>query len=216
MRTPHALRVSLWVALTLSLSVPLADRAMAQEIPSSLCPIAIHEERRQLEEARLAHDLARSDFAVYDEIHEMALELWKHQAIERMRYTRMKYNRDTAELSLQRTALIVRRQEILVKQYRAVCDARDSKAYRSYLEAHCDSLAKSVEVSTVQLEYDRVLLASVLELRAADVATRPEVMLAELTAEKEAKRLKDARRRTEACRGELAAMKGSEAERNKP
>jgi hypothetical protein len=193
---------------------------LSQSIPQPLCPLAIHEERLDLELYRLDVELARSDFAAFEKIFRMIEELWKSGAIERMVYVEAKYDRDAAELALEQAGLILQRQETLIEQYRATCEKLASeeedpgadRRHLRYLQSHCDSLAKSVEVSTVQLEYDKELLASVLDLRAGEVATRIEVILAELDVEKEKKRLEDAMRRTAACRRELTELKGASSE----
>ena len=52
----------------------------------------------------------------------------------------------------------------------------------------------------MNLEFNQVLLANVLDLRASQVATQVQEILAELEVELEEIRLEDALRRTESCR----------------
>ncbi len=190
--------------------------AQAQAIQETLCGLVLHEERLELQEWELELDLARSDFAAFEKIFKLIDELWRDNAIERMTYLKSKHDRDAARLALARADLIVERHEALIEQYRLVCEtlvsgdtadasSRDvQQAYLRYRKAHCASLSKAVEVAEVMLDFDRLLMTSIINLRAAQAAARQDVILAERDVEKQEKRLEDAKRRVEICRRDLA------------
>lgn len=192
----------------------------AQEFPPDACDLVIHEERSELETAELTVNLARSDFAAYERIIEMVEGLWQAKAIERMAYIQARYDRDAAKLALEEADLLLERQSALVEQLRLICGPAHAKedergrapaiqeAYLRYREADCDSLAKAIEVAATNLEFDRELLKSVLDLREANVATKPAVILAELEVEREEKSLANARDRARGCREELSRLAG--------
>jgi hypothetical protein len=206
--------------------MPLAAAADARAIPDSLCPAAIDEERRELEELRLGVDLGRSNVAAFEKIYELVEGLWKADATDRMTWIRAKYDRDAARLALEEADWIVRRQEALLEQYRIACDSAGgaaptkearqaaARAYRHYREAHCGALGKAVEVAATKLAFDREWLASILDLRAGNVATVQDVILAELEVEREEKRLKDARSRAGECAEEKNPTTPGEEERS--
>lgn len=200
------------------------DLPQAQAIPRAFCELMLHEERLELKQWELELDLARSEFAAFEKIFKLIDELWKAKAIERMAYLESKHDRDAAKLALERADLIVERQEALIEQYRLVCEtlvsgdaveahSRDvQQAHLRYHKAHCDSLSKAVEVAEVNLDFDRLLMTSIIDLRAAQVAARQDVILAERDVEMQEKRLEDAKRRVEVCRHDL--VKESRARHN--
>jgi hypothetical protein len=177
-----------------------------------VCETGIREEQLELDDARLEVDLSGQALAAYEEIYSQIAQLWEQDAIERMVYLEARYDRDAARLALERAGLLLERQEALIEQYRIVCgqtgargDAARTKQeldrqIEAYREADCEARAKAVEVAKVNLAFDREWLASILELREADVATRPQVILAELELEQEQVRLADAERRARICR----------------
>ena len=209
-----------WLAIVL-MSHGLAQ---AQTIPLAFCELVLHEERLELKDWELELNLARSDFAAFEKIFKLIDELWKDKVIERMAYLGTKHDRDAAKLALERADLIVDRQEALIEQYRLVCEtlvsgdtvearSRDvQQAHLRYHKDHCDSLSKAVEVAEVNLDFDRLLMTSIIELRAAQAAARQDVILAERDVEMQEKRLEDAKRRVEACRHDL--VKESRARHN--
>lgn len=205
--------IPLLVAVSLALAGSLP--APAAEIYPPLCDLVIHQERLDLEEYRLLLDLARSDFAAYEEIFGLIEALWREDAIERMVYVEAKYDRDSARLALESADLVVERQQALIEQYRLACDGTSfrkagersrvmQRALQRYRKSHCDSLAKNAQSARLQLEFQRELLANVRDLRENNVATRPQLILAELEVRKEEQRLADATRREQACRATLA------------
>ena len=190
--------------------------AIAQDLPASVCEVAIHEEYVELEDYRNAVDLAQSSYEAYLKIFEMIEGLYSANTIPRMDYVKGKYDRDAAKLELERSNLILERQDALVEQYRLVCKTTESdnesnisaiqSEYLKYRQADCDSLSKGAEVAATNLEYNREYLQSILDLRKENFATRTQVILAELDVELEEKNLEDTQRRAASCRAELAEL----------
>jgi hypothetical protein len=207
--------IALMLVSVLTLLVAGGTSARADEPLAALCDLILEEERLELEEFRLELDLARSGLAAYEEVYRLIHELWENDAIERMVYLQARYDRDVARVTLERADSIIVRQVALIDYYRIACgtpggdpDEDDragslGKIGRRYRHAHCKSLEKAVEAAEIRLAFDRHLLESVHDLRDGRVATRPDVILAELAVEKEEKRLEDAKTRAEACRSEV-------------
>ena len=191
--------------------------SIAQDLPAPVCDVVIHDELAELEDARVAVDLAKSDFAAYEKIFKMIEGLQEAGTIPHMDYLKAKYDRDAARLALEASDLILERQAALVEQYRLICNKTGSggepqekasalrKAYARYRQADCSSLAKSIEVAATKLEFNREFLKKTIELRREKFATNTQVILAELDVDREEKSLADANRRTATCRSELAA-----------
>ncbi|MBN2317461.1 MAG: hypothetical protein JXR49_00195 [Acidobacteria bacterium] len=187
--------------------------AVSQDFSAQVCEVVIYDENVELEDSRIAVDLARSDFNAYQKIFRMIEGLWEGKTIPRMDYIQAKYDQDAARLELERAGLILERQAALVEQYRLICNVSDSdrdarekairEAYLRYRRADCDSKAKSIEVAATNLEFNREYLKSILDLKKEHFATDVQVILAELDVELEEKSLTDARRRTRVCRAEL-------------
>jgi hypothetical protein len=202
--------------------VAIAIAVAAQDYPAPVCGIVIYDELTELEDARIAVDLARSNFAAYEKILKMIEGLWEAKTIPRMDYLKAKYDRDAAQLELERADLILERQAALLEQYRLICDSTGSekeiqerkrairKAYLDYRRADCDSHAKAVKVATTNLEYNREYLKNILKLRREKFATNTQVILAELDVELEEKSLADAKRRTATCRLEMAELESGD------
>ena len=101
--------------------------AFGRDLPRAFCRTELYEEQVRLDDTRLALDDARSVFAAFEEIYELIAKLWENDATERMIYLRAKYDRDAAEIDLQRAELIVARQTALLEQLRSICaTGRDS------------------------------------------------------------------------------------------
>jgi outer membrane protein TolC len=202
----------------LSILGMLATDAVAQDYPAAVCEVVIYDELTELEDARIAVDLARSSFAAYERILKMIEGLWEARTIPRMDYLKAKYDRDAAHLELEQADLILERQSALLEQYRLICSEVNSKtemknrgraireAYLKYRRADCGSQAKAIEVAATNLEYNREYLKKIVKLRDENFTTHTQVILAELDAELEEKSLADAKRRTAICRAELAEM----------
>ena len=208
-----------WLLIAVGILIAAAVPPLAQDLPLPLCRLVLDTERYDLDEARLELELARSNVAAFEEIYKLIEGLWRHEAIARMIYLEAKYDLDAAELALQRVRLIVEQQETIVEQYLRVCDAWASgkswneddeaidRAHALFRELQCAILAKDVEIAAVNLEFDRELLASVLDLRAGEVATRQEVIRAELDVTIEEQRLATGKRRAAACQADLLPAK---------
>jgi hypothetical protein len=204
-----------WLFIAVGISIAAAAPLLAQDLPLPLCRLVLETEQFDLEDDRLALDLARSNFAAFEEIYKLIEGLWRHEAIPRMAHLEAKHDRDAAELDLQRAHLIVERQEAIVEQYLRVCEAWMSgkswkeddeaidDAHTRFRELQCAILAKDAEIAAVNLEFDRELLTSVLDLRAGEVATRQDVILAELDVTLEEQRLETGKRRAAACQAAL-------------
>jgi len=197
------------------LTLAATGATVAEHPADPLCPLVLHEERQDLEETRLALNLARSNIAAFEEIFALIDGLFENDAIDRMTWLRAKHDRDSARLALERAELALARQGALLDQYRLFCEARDANgitaerrraiadAHARYRRADCDQQAKAIAIAENDLEFSRQWLAGILDLRDAEVTTRQDVILAERDVELEEKRLADARRRTGTCRGAL-------------
>jgi hypothetical protein len=199
-----------WIVLASGLG------AGAANLPAVVCPLAVHEAQVELEDAELEARLARSGFAAYESIFALIEGLLQAEAVDKMTYLRARYDRDAARLALERADLLLARQAATVEQYRLACGtagdgarartAAEADAYRRYLQADCDQQAKAIEVARTNLEFNTSYRDSILDLRQGQVATRQEVILAELDVEQETLRLADARARAESCRSQLAKL----------
>jgi hypothetical protein len=195
--------------------------ASAQNYPAPVCEVVIYEELSELADARIAHDLAKSDFAAYEKIFDMIKGLYDAKTIPDMDYVKSKYDRDSSKLKLEKADLILDRQNALVDQYRLICNGTMSgsgtqdraiairKTYLHYRRADCNALAKGIEIAANNLDYNRQYLQKIAKLRQEKFATNTQVVLAERDVELEEKSLTDANRRTEACRAELADLERS-------
>jgi hypothetical protein len=189
-----------------------AGASADEGLSSDLCRLVLEEERTELLDAELAVALARSGLAAYEEVFTLIEGLWEGEAVERMVYLGARHDRDSARLSLEAAELLLQRQRHLIEQFVMLCAAPAGgeekgerraaldRAFRDYLRADCAARAKSVESARVSLEFREQWLASTLELRAGEVATRTQVILARLDVEQDRQRLRDAQRRLEACR----------------
>jgi outer membrane protein TolC len=206
-----------------------AISAGAQDLSSPVCDVVIYDEQTELEDARNAVDLAKSDFSAYVKIFEMIRKLWESGTVPQMDYLKAKYDRDAAKLKLERADLILDRQSALVEQYRLICNQAGSgtqdrlpairKTYLRYRRANCDSLDKAIEVAGTNLEFNREYLKIIAKLRQENNATHTQVILAELDVELEEKNLADSKRRAAICRSELAGLEsdtGTSSTKSKP
>jgi outer membrane protein TolC len=187
--------------------------AASQDLSDSVCRVVIYDKKTELEDARIAVDLARSRFEAYEKIFKMIEGLWEAKTIPRMDYIKAKYDQDAARLELERYGFILARQAALVEQYRLICGGKDFEkearknairaAYLHYRRSDCDALAKGIEVASTNLEFNREYLENILNLRKENYATNTDVIMAKLDVELEEKRLADAKQRTTVCHAEL-------------
>lgn len=215
---PDIKRTVLILSTAFVLLAMIVIPVVAQDLPESVCDVVIYDENVELQDARIAADLARSNHAAFLRIFEMIEGLWEGNTIPRMEYIEARFDRDASKLELERANLKLERQAALVGQYRLICDRTESekeksqsairKAYLRYRRADCDSLAKGVEVAATNLEFNREYLKIILELRKQNNATHTQVILAELDVELEEKSHADAQSRAASCRAELADLEG--------
>lgn len=191
-------------------------QATAQDLAGSVCRVTIYDETAELEDSRLAVDLAQSRFEAFQKIFKMIEGLWEGKTIPRMDYVKAKYDQDAARVQLEKSRLLLERQAALVQQYRLICrDAEDKKSdlekatwesYLRYRKADCEAQAKGIEVAETNLIYNREYLENILKLRSQNFATQTQVILAELDVDLEEKNLADAKQRTSVCREEIKKM----------
>ena len=207
------------VPILLALGLPWSGAAAAPTFPPSVCRVVVYDEQVELDDARLELEQAAIELASFEEIFELIDGLRKADAVDRLTFLRAKYDRDAARLAQSRAEIVVTRQATLVEQYRLVCgldepgkaglDASVKDAYRRYVQADCDQQAKAIEVARTNLEFNLEWLDSVNELRRGQVATRQDVIRAELDVARERQALDDAQRREEQCRARLSELPNS-------
>ena len=130
-----------------------------------------------------------------------------------MVYLTGKHERDRAKIEVERLRLDLESYDAHFEQYRTYCaalaDGRSpteaesasiARAWARYLQSECGSIEQERSGAEVDLAYEREVLASVQELRAGEVATRPDVILAELEVRRAQDRLDHARRRFDRCK----------------
>lgn len=206
-------RAGSWVIELLFVCIRMGT-AGAEELPAPVCELVLHDQLTQLADARIAVDLARSDFAAYERIFAMIQGLRDAKTLPEMDYLKARYDRDAARLTLEQADLLLGRQDALVEQVRLLCGGagngkRDKAgairdAHLRYLRMDCEATAKAVDIADTRLEYHREYLRKIAKLRSESFATHTQVILAELDVEREEKNLADARTRTGACRAALA------------
>jgi hypothetical protein len=195
------------------LGVPFAvGSTHAEDLAIPVCRLVLLEEETDLEDRALDLDLARSEAIAMEQIFKLIDSLWKEDAIERIVFLAAKHDHDVARLAVEEGRLRVARQEALVEQYRLVCDdiapGRTSEdrqddldaAHKRHRGAECDLLDVRAETAAVDLEYSLEVLASVMDLRKHNVATRQDVILAEMNVETAEKRVKQTGQRAKRCR----------------
>ncbi len=198
------LLVTAWAAL---------GSAAADDPHHPLCRLFLHEDQREREAHDLALRLARADYAAREEIFGLLDSLWKIQGVERLVYLTGKHERDRAKIEVERLRLVLDRYDAHLERYRTYCAALASgrapgdegskviaRAWARYLRADCDAIGQEQSAAEIDLAYEREVLASVHSLRAGEVATRPDVILAELSVRRAKERLEHARQRFELCK----------------
>jgi hypothetical protein len=186
--------------------------AHADDPHHPLCRLFLHEDQREREDRELALALARQDLAAREEIFALLEALWKIQGVERLVYVTGKHARDRAKIEVERLRLDLESYDAHLEQYRTYCaalaagrspNAAESetiaRAWARYLQSECDSIGQERSAAEIDLAYEREVLTSVQELRAGEVATRPDVILAELEVRRAQDRLDHARRRFDRC-----------------
>ena len=196
-------------ALSCALLAPLP--ALAQDGLAALCPFLLQETQTDLDDLELAIQLDETRLLLAEEIFVLLDGLWQNDAVERLTYLEGKHHRDVAEVSLERARQRLVRQHAVLEQYRLVCSAAFAeepapkkqpaleRAYQRYLEADCEVRALDVKVVEVNLGHHQENLKSILELRANEIASRLQVLLAERDVELMLKELEQARQRSARC-----------------
>ncbi len=201
------------IGLTVSIlcAVVVTGVATADETVPSICPLILHQERVDGEERELAVDLAESRLTAAAAIFTLVEELLENDAVERMVYLTVKHDHDVAEIELKRQRLLLKRKEAEIDQYASVCSPAGSDeteadrragfddARRRYLQADCHRIGKELAIAEVDLAYRSEVLASVRDLRKHAVATRQDVIRAELDVDMARKRVEGQRRRVQEC-----------------
>ena len=201
------------IGLTVSIlcAVVVTGVATADETVPSICPLILHQERVDGEERELAVDLAESRLTAAAAIFTLVEELLENDAVERMVYLTVKHDHDVAEIELKRQRLLLKRKEAEIDQYASVCSPAGSDeteadrragfndARRRYLQADCHRIGKELAIAEVDLAYRSEVLASVRDLRKHTVATRQDVIRAELDVDMARKRVEGQRRRVQEC-----------------
>lgn len=177
-----------------------------------LCRLFLHEDQREREAHEVALTLARSELAAREQIFVLFDGLWKIQGIDRLTFLTGKHARDRAKVEVERLRLVLDSYDAYLEQYRTYCAAlgagraptgdeskRIARGWERYLRSDCDAIAQERSVAEIDLAYRQEYLASVRELRTGEVATRQDVILAELGVRTAEERLAHARGRSEAC-----------------
>jgi hypothetical protein len=201
----------------LSLSTAGAVHGAAQPA-SLLCPLVLEEERLERDDLDLSVRLAFSQMQAAERIHVLLDDLWSRKAVERLVYLRGKHNRDTAVIGHDRARFMLERQEAALEQYRLACQAypaRDAASdsipagmegtLRRYRRANCDVLGADERLAGADLSFFEEVLVSARDLRASDVGTEQDVILAERDVEMARTRQQQMRTRVERCRLEAGA-----------
>ncbi len=205
LKLPQPLFATALCALMGLLLVPLP--ALTQDGFAALCPFFVQKNQDELDNLELAVELDETRLLLAQEIFVLLDGLWKNDAVERLTYLEGKHHRDAAEVTLERARQRVVRQHAVMEQYRLGCSAGFAdehapqsqpaleRAFQNYVEADCEVRALDVAVVEVNLEHHQENLKSILELRASEIASRLQVLLAERDVELMLKELAQARQR---------------------
>lgn len=181
--------------------------ALAQGGFAELCPFFSQRNQDELDGLELSIELDKTRFLLAEEIFVLLEGLWQNDAVERLTYLEGRHHRDEAQVTLERARRRVERQHAVVEQYRLACSSGFAeeaaserqralaRAFQTYLEADCEVRSLDVAVVEVNLGHHQENLKSILELRASDIASRLQVLLAERDVELMKKELEQARRR---------------------
>jgi len=162
--------------------------ATADNVEHPECALILHQERVELEQWKLAVNLALSRSAAAESIFALVDELWKDDLIEEFTHLTAEHERDVAVIDVKRRKLLVKRQDALIEEYAIICSppgdkqteadrvARREEAHRRYLQADCHGIGKDLAIAEVDLAYHTEFLANVNDLRENGVATRQDVI----------------------------------------
>jgi hypothetical protein len=196
----------LGIAAFILSAVPAVSVVTADEV-DPICALILHEERGDLEDWKLAVDLAESRLVAAESIFKLVDALWKEELIERFVHLTAKHALDVAVIDVKRHALLLKRQEAFTEQLAIICsppgnnenNARREAAHRRYLQADCHRIGKDLAIAEVDLIYNNEYLANVRDLRENGVATAQQVILAEEGVENARRQVKHHAPRVKAC-----------------
>jgi hypothetical protein len=202
-----------------ALSVSAAPAATGLQQPASLiCQLVLEEERLERDDLDLNVRLTLSQMQAAERIHALLDDLWQKKAVERLLYLRGKHNREVTAIDHERARFMLERQDAALEQYRLVCEAflgRETAgdktrvavddALRKYRRANCDVLASDERRAGADLSYFEEVLLSVRDLRASDVGTEQDVILAERDVEMARTTQEQTRTRVARCRSEASS-----------
>ncbi len=211
-----------WGVLSLSAAGAVPG---AQQPAALICQLVFEQERLERDDLDLNLQLTLTQMQAAGRIHTLLDDLWKKKAVERLVYLRAKHNRDVAVIEHDRARLMLERQEAALEQYRLVCAAFSGKetigenarlaaveeAFRRYRRANCDVLAANERRAGVDLSYFEEVLVSARDLRANDVGTEQDVILAEREVEMTRETQEQTRLRATHCRAETQDARGGPA-----
>ena len=198
----------------LSLSAALATTG-AQQPASLICQLVLEEEGRERDDLDLNLRQTLTQMQAAERIHALLDDLWKKKAVERLVYLRGKHNREIAIIEHDRAGFMLERQQAALEQYRLACEAFSARetagdkirvaveeALLRYRRANCEVQAADERRADADLSYFEQVLVSARDLRASDVGTEQDVILAERDVEMARARQEQTRTRVARCRSE--------------
>jgi len=196
-----------------------ASPLVAPQPGPALCDLVLAEERFERDDFERDVELALSEREAAGKIFDLVEALWNKQAIEEIVFLRARHDRDATRIDYDRAGHVLERKEASLEQVAAVCEAaeggakaaaarrRADKAFDRYRLASCKVLEDDERRAATDLTFSEALLASVLDLRANNVAAEQDVILAQREVEKASKRREQAHRRVGICREETKGLR---------
>ena len=169
-------------AAMLALALLGHSPAFGDEPATQTCALRVSEARYEveshLEEERLAPLRLIREQAVLD----LLQPLWEARSTERLRYLAGKAARDLARIRVDMAALAREQAETKVEVLEQECFSKPGSAERAltrYRELECELVAKEKRLAEIDLEYRREVLKSTRELRARELSTAQDLIVAE-------------------------------------
>jgi hypothetical protein len=201
----------------------LAAGASALATPQGgplVCELVLAEERLERDDLELNVQLMLSEREAAAKIFDLVEALWKNEAIQEIVFLRAKHERDATRIDHDRARHALEQKEASLEHLAAACEApggsgskadtarrKAEKAFERYRLASCEVLADDERRAATDLLFSEALLESVRDLRANNVATEQDVILAQRDVEKVSKRLEQSHRRVESCREEAKLLR---------
>lgn len=183
----------------IAVAVLCCHPALAEQALCELSLLRVVSEREQCE---LEIELARAELAATTEIHALIDALWQKDAIQRVLWLTARHARDVAQVELKRQELLLERYEAEHDYLASLCAGGKKPRAESrarWEQAECHRLGKELAIAALDLAFHTALLDSANDLRQGDVATRQDVILAELAVARASERVESYRPRVEAC-----------------